>query len=236
MRPRMPRPSTSDGGRARLVVGFDLDMTLVDSRPGIAATFHQLVALTGVVIDVDLVVARLGPPLEQELAHWYPLDEVPAAAARYRAMYPDHAITPSPALPGAAEAFAAVRAAGGRILVVTAKKAELAELHLRHLDLVPDEVHGLAWADGKADALRVAGAVVYVGDHVADMAAARAADVCAVGVTTGPCSADELVGAGADFVLDDLRGLPPMVRGAARRRRWARANNRPDSTWLWSFR
>src|SRR5436309_2022766 len=108
--------------------------------------------------------------------------------------------------------FAAVRAAGGRIVVVTAKKAELAELHLRHLELVPDEVRGLAWADGKAEALRATGAVLYVGDHVADMAAARAAGVCAVGVTTGPCGAGELVGAGADFVLADLRDLPPIVQ------------------------
>ena len=187
-------------------------MTLVDSRPGIAATFHQLVALTGVFIDVDLVVTRLGPPLEYELGHWYPAAAVPAAASRYRALYPDHAIAPSPALPGAAEAFAAVRAAGGRIVVVTAKKAELAELHLRHLDLVPDEVRGLAWADGKAEALRATGAVVYVGDHVADMAAARAAGVRAVGVTTGPCGAEELIGAGADVVLPDLLGLPRTLQ------------------------
>jgi phosphoglycolate phosphatase len=194
-----------------LVVGFDLDMTLVDSRPGIAATYRQLATLTGVALDVDLIVSRLGPPLEQELAHWYPADEVPGVAARYRALYPDHAIAPSPLLPGAAEAVAAVRAAGGRVVVITAKKTELADLHLRHLGLVVDGVRGWAWADGKADALRAAGAVVYVGDHVADMAAARAAGVCAVGVTTGPCDAAELEAAGADVVLDDLRGFAPRL-------------------------
>ena len=51
-----------------LVVGFDLDMTLIDSRPGVHATICALVAETGVLIDPDVVVARLGPPLEQELA------------------------------------------------------------------------------------------------------------------------------------------------------------------------
>ncbi len=66
-------------------------MTLVDSRPGIAAAFRVLVAKTGVPIDIDLVVNRLGPPLETELAHWFPADEVPAAAGLYRAVYPDHA-------------------------------------------------------------------------------------------------------------------------------------------------
>lgn len=192
-------------------VGFDLDMTLVDSRPGIAAAYRQLSALTGVEIDADLAVARLGPPLEHEIARWYPAEQVPNAVARYRALYPDHAVVPSPALPGAADALAAVRAAGGLVLVLTAKKTELAELHLRHLGLVADELRGLAWADGKAEALRATGALAYVGDHVADMAAARAAGVIAVGVVTGPCAADELVVAGADVVLADLRGFPPLL-------------------------
>ncbi len=192
-------------------VGFDLDMTLVDSRPGIAAAFRQLSALTGVDIDAELAVTRLGPPLEHEIARWYPAEQVPAAVARYRALYPDHAVAPSPALPGATAALEAVRAAGGRVLVLTAKKAELAELHLRYLGMVADELRGLAWADGKAAALRETGAVAYVGDHIADMVAARTAGVFAVGVTTGPCPAAELVEAGADAVLPDLRGFPPLL-------------------------
>ena len=194
-----------------LTVGFDLDMTLVDSRPGIAATYRLLGALTGVEIDADAVVARLGPPLEQEIARWYPPEQVTSAVERYRTLYPDHAVRPSPALPGAPEALAAVRAAGGRVLVVTAKMPALAELHLRHLGLPFDELYGFAWADGKAAALRSAGATAYVGDHVADMAAARDAAVFGIGVTTGPCSAAELVVAGADVVLPDLWGFPPLL-------------------------
>ena len=194
-----------------LTVGFDLDMTLVDSRPGIAATYRLLGALTGVEIDADAVVARLGPPLEQEIARWYPPEQVTSAVERYRTLYPDHAVLPSPALPGAPEALAAVRAAGGRVLVVTAKMPALAELHLRHLGLPFDELYGFAWADGKAAALRSAGATAYVGDHVADMVAARDAGVIGIGVTTGPCSAGELVVAGADVVLPDLRAFPPLL-------------------------
>jgi phosphoglycolate phosphatase len=126
-------------------------------------------------------------------------------------LYPTHAIVPSPALPGAAEAFAAVRAAGGRILVVTAKKGELARLHLDHLGLHPHEVYGLAWADGKAEVLRTSNAVALVGDHVADMTAARAAGALGVGVLTGAPSAAELAQAGADVIFDDLRGFPAWL-------------------------
>jgi phosphoglycolate phosphatase len=202
-----------------LTVGFDLDMTLVDSRPGIAATFRRLSALTGVPIDVDAAVSRLGPPLEHELARWYPPEQVTEMVTRFRALYPYHAVAPSPALPGARAALAAVRAAAGRVLVVTAKKGELARLHLDHLGLVADDVRGLRWADGKAGVLRACGAAAYVGDHVMDMAAARAAEVFAVGVTTGPCAAAELIDASADEVVADLRGFPallPRIRLLAR--------------------
>ncbi|NEE16993.1 HAD hydrolase-like protein, partial [Streptomyces sp. SID7499] len=126
--------------RHPLTVGFDLDMTLVDSRPGIAAAYRALSAETGVPIDVDLVVSRIGPPLETELANWFPADGVAAAADRYRELYPDHAIAPSTALAGAREAVAAVRALGGRAIVVTAKFATHAKLHLAHLGIEPDTV------------------------------------------------------------------------------------------------
>jgi phosphoglycolate phosphatase len=194
-------------------VGFDLDMTLVDSRPGIAAAYRELVARTGVYVDVDAAVSRLGPPLEQELARWFPAQRVPEAVSEYRALYPEHAIEPSVALPGAAEAVAAVHERGGRVLVVTAKRADLARLHIAHLGLPVDEVAGLAWAEGKARVLRAAGAVGYVGDHVGDMAAARAARIPGVGVTTGPCTAHDLLAAGATTVLADLREFPGWLAG-----------------------
>lgn len=189
------------------MVGFDLDMTLIDSRPGIAAAFRALVAETGVHVDIDAVVARLGPPLEVEIANWFPADQVPSAATMYRRLYPSYAIEPSTALPGAYEAIEAVRAAGGKVLVVTAKKTELAHLHLEHLGLAVDAVTGLAWSDGKARVLAEHAASVYVGDHVADVAAARSAGAAAVGVATGPCTVEELREAGADAVLTDLNSF-----------------------------
>jgi phosphoglycolate phosphatase len=67
-------------------VGFDLDMTLVDSRPGIAATYHALTAQTGVYVDADAAVSRLGPPLRHELRRWFPPDEVETAVDTYRGL------------------------------------------------------------------------------------------------------------------------------------------------------
>jgi pyridinium-3,5-biscarboxylic acid mononucleotide sulfurtransferase len=194
-----------------LVVGFDLDMTLIDSRPGIGAVLEALSAETGVAIDVPLVQSRLGPPLDVELANWYPAEQVPAMADRFRDLYPGLAIEPTPALPGAMAAIDAVRAAGGRSVVVTAKYAPNAQLHLDQLGLSADAVEGWRWAEAKGEALVEHGASIYVGDHPGDIAGARAAGAVAVGVSTGGSTAAELEEAGADVVLDSLDSFPEWL-------------------------
>jgi phosphoglycolate phosphatase len=194
-------------------VGFDLDMTLIDSRPGIHACYLELSERTGTHIDADLAVSRLGPPLVEEIAHWFPAEQVAAMADLYRSMYPAIAIAATPALAGAREAIAAVQAAGGRAIVVTAKYEPSAKLHVEHLGLDPDAVIGDLWAEQKAVALREHGASVYVGDHVGDVRGARTAEALSVAVATGPCSAAELAEAGADVVLDDLTAFPAWLAG-----------------------
>jgi phosphoglycolate phosphatase len=195
----------------RGAVGFDLDMTLIDSRPGIAATYRALTAQTGVFVDADLAVSRLGPPLRTELREWFPAEAVEQAVVTYRALYPDHAIDPTVPMPGAVEALAAVRALGLRVVVVTSKIGRLAHLHLKHLDLAADELAGDLFAEGKAAALTEHGVRWYVGDHVADMVAARTARVPGIGVATGPCSTADLREAGASWVLPDLTSLPDLL-------------------------
>ncbi|MEV5818914.1 HAD family hydrolase [Micromonospora harpali] len=194
-----------------LTVGFDLDMTLVDSRPGIAAAYRALTARTGVPVDADAAVSRLGPPLRVEIARWFPPEQVESAVEAYRELYPAYAITPTLPMPGAVEAIEAVHAHGGRVVVVTSKLGRLARLHLDHLGLAVDELAGDLFAEEKATALRAHGATLYVGDHTADMVAAGAAGVPGVAVATGPCSAEELRSAGASLVLADLTGFPAAL-------------------------
>lgn len=185
-------------------MGFDLDLTLADTRAGIAAAFAVLSERLGVPIDADVVVSRLGPPLEVELAHWLPEDEVPAAAALYRSLYAEIAVPLTTAMPGAVEAVAAVRRAGGDVIVVTAKNTADARRTVRALGLDATEVVGLVFGPQKGEALAAFGASAYVGDHVADIAAARAGGALSVGVATGPYTADQLRDHGADVVLADL--------------------------------
>jgi pyridinium-3,5-biscarboxylic acid mononucleotide sulfurtransferase len=196
-----------------LVVGFDLDMTLIDTRPGIAAVWDALAAETGVEIDSAAAVGRLGPPLDDELALWFAADQMAAAADRFRALYPGLAVEPTPAMPGAHAAIDAVHRAGGRVVVVTGKYAPNARLHLDHLELAADDLVGWAWGAAKGEVLLERGASVYVGDHLGDVVGARAAGALSVGVPTGPVSAGELRAAGADVVLESLLDFPDWLDG-----------------------
>ena len=63
----------------------------------------------------------------------------------------------------------------------------------------------------KGAALREHQAQAYVGDHLADVAAARAAGILAVSVASGSSSPEALRHAGAEVVLPDLRAFPPWL-------------------------
>ncbi|MFD0918947.1 HAD family hydrolase [Saccharopolyspora rosea] len=195
-------------------VGFDLDMTLIDPRPGMVRAFEALNAEFGVELDGEHFAANLGPPLEDVL-RGYGFDDsvVEKLAARFRELYPSVVVPVTEAMPGADDALAAVRAAGGRTLVVTGKYGPNAALHLQALGWEVDRLAGGVFASAKGRVLAEEGASVYVGDHLGDVEGAKTAGAVAVGVTTGPYGEQALADAGADVVLRDLAEFPDWLAG-----------------------
>jgi phosphoglycolate phosphatase len=193
-------------------VGFDLDLTLIDSRQAILESFAGLAADTGVTIDPAAVTSRLGIKLEAELAYWFPPGEIAEAVSRFRAHYLRLSGPLTTQLPGAAEALEAVRAAGSRVVVVTAKYELTARLALQGVGLSADELYAEAHGPEKGLILKTIGAAVYVGDTPADMAAAATAGAHAVGVSTGSFTPADLRAAGAADVLSSLTDFPPLYR------------------------
>lgn len=194
-----------------LVVGFDLDMTLIDTVPGFAATLDALGGELGVTFPTAAMTARLGPPLDLMLRPHLAEEAIGPAVDRFRELYRDHSIVPVPAFPGAHEALEAVRRAHGRVVLVTGKYTANAQLHVDHLGLDVDHVEGTVWGVGKADVLRREGASIYVGDHIHDVEGALAAGVTSVSVLTGGCTREELEAAGTHVVLDDLTAFPAWL-------------------------
>jgi phosphoglycolate phosphatase len=198
-------------------VGFDLDLTLIDSQAAILAAWAEVARETGVRIDLDAVTRRLGIKLEDEAAYWFPAGQRDAAADIYRRHYVRLGPELTTPLPGAGLAIAAVRAAGERAIIITAKHPVSVGPSLSAAGLEADDLYAHVYGPEKAAVLTQVGAAAYVGDAPADMAAAVEAGVQAVGVATGSFSAADLMAAGAAVVLESLLEFPPWyAAGRAR--------------------
>ena len=195
-------------------IGFDLDMTLVDTRPGIRDALHAFAEETGRPIDAEAIVAALGPPVADALSPWFSAEELPSAVARFREHMARVGVMNVLPLPGAADAVEAARSLGHQVVVVTSKIRPLAVETLRHAGLAVDTVVGDVWSHGKAAPLRAAAAVAYVGDHPGDMRAAVDAGIPGVAVTSGSSTRAELAGAGATVVLGSLAEFPGWLQSA----------------------
>lgn len=189
-------------------VGFDLDLTLINSRPAIMAAWSAVAEELGVSIDLDAVDRRMGIKLEDEVAYWFPAPDQSDAAASYRRHYVLLAPELTFPLPGAAEALASVRDAGERAIVITAKHPVSVEPSLAAVGLRPDEVFAHVHGLEKAAVLASLAAAVYVGDTPADMVAGLAGGATAVGVPTGSFGPADLAEAGASVVLGSLAEFP----------------------------
>lgn len=206
---------------APLVIGFDLDMTLIDPRRGVRSALGALGDESGVAIDVDHVVSTLGPPLETALSPWFEGDALEDACRRYRELHGDILLEGTDPMPGAVEAVRCVRSLGGRVLVVTAKYEPHARMSLMAVGIEADVVVGWKYGPAKGDVLRENGAQLYVGDHPADVLAAQVGGSFCVAVATGGSSPSALRDAGAEVVLRSLLAFPSWLT------QWAGAAKEP---------
>ncbi len=195
-----------------LVVGFDLDMTLVDSAKGIADALMHVFADHGVEVRRDDVIATIGLPLDMVFPMWLPDESYEQLLDEYRDHYGRFGIPQTTLMPGAREAVDAVHAAGGRVIVVSAKKKDFVDRVIEVVGLSVDATYGYVFAEHKGQALADEGVSVYVGDHEGDIRAARAAGVLSCIVTTGPMSRAELEEHDPDVILDDLAAFPEWLR------------------------
>ena len=197
-----------------LVVGFDLDMTLVDSADGIVECIVYAGSLQGATVDPAEVYPTVGWPLDHVFPRWVPEVDPEILMAAYRERYLTHVIPFTKVLPGAREAIAAVHDLGGRVLVISAKRGDHVEAVLAAGGMPADLVVGSRFAEAKGATLLEEGAWAYVGDHTGDVLAARHAGALAVAVPTGPTTAEELWAAGADVVLPGIEAFPDWLHQA----------------------
>lgn len=222
------RELPSDG--AAVTVLFDLDGTLVDSRPGIVAAINATLRALGEPERASSELERfIGPPLHETfatlLAERSPdgtgLDDI---VAMYRARYRLAMVEGTTVYHGITALLDALAATGTPLAVATSKARPLAVPLLEGLGLagrfrviagpVPpardDKAQTIAQA--LAELGPAAGdAPVMVGDRHHDIAGARAHGLRAIGVTWGFGGEAELRAAGADAVAADPAALGALL-------------------------
>jgi phosphoglycolate phosphatase len=197
---------------------LDLDGTLIDSRPGIAASCEAALRALGHTPDPSFDVTPLiGPPMPQvigRLLERYGDDRIEAGIAAYRAHYGEIGLHLATIYPGIADALP-ILSSGAQCFVVTSKRSIYARRIVEALGLAVwfrgiygtdpdgglDEKADLIAAVLRAEALDP-GDTVMVGDRLHDVLGAHANGMRAIGVLWGYGSRAELEAAGADALAD----------------------------------
>ena len=203
----------------RLVV-WDFDGTLADSLAASLAIFNRIAPELGFRPLTDLAAARLTPTREllrrQGIRFW----RLPRVIRRFQAEAAGEAGTPK-LVPGLADVLAALAGRGPRLGVLSSNREDAIRRCLaangveQHFAFVV----GYPKLFGKGKALRrilraerrAAADVLYVGDEVRDVEAARKAGVAAAAVTWGFHAEPVLRAARPDFVVTQPAELLGLV-------------------------
>ncbi len=214
------------GVRAAL---FDLDGTLADSDPLIAAAVVESCARYGYRLTSEDVLPHIGPPMVVMLQQMLSIgpEWAETISGDYRDRYLDRFMPRTPPLPGAEALLDGLHARGVPMAVVTNKYEDGGRALVRRLgwerrlELVvglDTTGRGKPAPDPVLHALRALGAApgeaVLAGDSPADMGAGRAAGLRAVIGLAGRNTAAALREAGATHVAEDLGGVAALLAHA----------------------
>ena len=205
---------------------FDLDGTLTRSGDGIKKSAAHAIAQVGYPALPDARLdAFVGPPLLESFMRFCGMDEATAlrAVQLYRARFEDVGWRENAVYPGIAQLLRALRAAGKRASIVTAKPERFAVRIAEHFGMSPylDAVVGIPLNEHHADKAALiaralpAGAdkarVVMVGDRKFDVLGAKDAGVSSLAVGYGYGTREELAACAPDFFAETVDDLFPLL-------------------------
>lgn len=206
---------------------FDVDGTLLHSRPGILHTFAYAFRQMG-LDPANIDCSRyLGPPLRWSFAQHFATEaEVERAVNLYRTRYAETGMHECAPYPGVAGMLAALKDAGLFLATATCKPVEVVRPILAEQGLAPYfDLIGGASMDASVDTKtavirrdladgRLRGArVLMVGDRQDDLQGAAACSLPAAGVLYGYGTRAELEACGPRFLAGDCAALTRWILG-----------------------
>ena len=210
---------------------FDLDGTLTDSREGICKSVQNaFIKLGRPAPTLKELECFIGPPLKTSFREFYGIEgeEADRAIAFYRERYSVVGKYENMPYDGIADLLKTLREAGYILSVASSKPEVYVEDILKHFGLY-DYFHYVVGSDmegkrgekedvieevfrrmGLDEETRKAQAVM-VGDRHFDINGAKYFGIDSVGVTYGFARDNELVEAGATYVVDTVAGLQELL-------------------------
>lgn len=209
---------------------FDLDGTLIDTSEGITKSAQYALAKFGIdEPDLSKLTCFIGPPLTYSFMTHYGFTEEQAknAIGVYRERYTPIGIYESMIFPHVKEAIQELKKRGYRVGVASSKPEPACHVVLDYFGITElfDDIVGSTF-DGristKEDVLdevfrRWEDAskknTLLVGDTIFDVKGANYKGIDCIAVSFGFGDVQEMLGAGAKAVCNDMRELPDLVDG-----------------------
>ena len=204
---------------------FDLDGTITESGTGITKSVAYALQKQGIV-ETDRAKLNLfvGPPLLQSFQAYYGFtpEQARQGVEDYREYYAVKGIYENRVYDGVKPMLQALRDAGRRCILATAKPEHYAVLILKHFGLSQyfEAICGATMDERRTNkteviayALEKTGVTqgVMVGDREHDILGAKAHHLASVGVLYGYGSRQELETAGADQIAATPREVAQMI-------------------------
>lgn len=213
----------------RLII-FDFDGTLGDTRENIVKTMQETMRRSGMRVPSEAEIgATIGRPLEEGFFMLEPgikPEKAAECAALYRIVFEEwrERLVPQ-AFPGVKDALEKLHGAGYMLSVASSRKRPSLVGFIKNMGLEPyiDYVLGVDDAPRAKpnpdpvlktlSELKVdAGEAIVVGDMDVDILMGAAAGVKTCGVTWGNGTREALTAAGADYIIDSMAELRPILQ------------------------
>lgn len=211
------------------IILFDLDGTLFNTKQGIVKCVQYALSYYGIEEEnIDSLEKFIGPPLHKSFQMFYGFSEEKGveAAAKYRERYREEGVFECSPYEGLEEMLKTLKDAGKRLGIATSKPEIFANQILEKFGVAQyfEYVTGslldntrskktevIIEALNRFNATDELDKVIMVGDREHDIIGAKETKLQSVGVKYGFAKGDELMEAGADYIVEEVEELTNLL-------------------------
>ena len=210
------------------ILFFDLDGTIVDSKPGIIESVKYALSFFGIhEKDEEKLNLFIGPPLFDAFSSVYGMkkEDADKAVEKYRENYRGNkGILKYTLYSGIEDVLKSLKEAGKTICLATAKPLEFAKMILEdaNIDKYFDVINGASFDETKRtkeavikDTIDKNGflkeEILMIGDRENDVTGARKNKIDVIGVLYGYGDREELKKAGCKYIVNDVSDIKNFI-------------------------